>query len=177
MEYILFSIRCTLVDGGFYDFLFFAYLLAIASFAFIFLTNLFSLTTTIIAWACPLSIHTWPNHLHFGHHLLSFASAAFLDTFTSLAFAFGTYPISAYNDFSCFPVIKIFKSSLNLMHDGLSFLRASLLLLTSHSSVKHVEDVHSTSSKSTTSLLDAFLTIFIVKISFFGVGKNFISNS
>ena len=68
MEHILFPVGRTFINLAFNYLLFFGDFFSITSFAFILFADLFSLTSTVITRSSPLSVHSWPNHLHFGHH-------------------------------------------------------------------------------------------------------------
>ena len=106
MEHISFSIRSSLINLNFENFLFFCNLLSITILTFIFLIDLFSLSTAFVAWSCSLTIHSWPKHLHNGSHSFTIATFACLDSssFTSLSIAFTTNSISINYNFSSFSI-------------------------------------------------------------------------
>lgn len=100
MENIFFLVRCSLVNLNIQNLFLFHYFFSIAIFAFVFVSNSLSFTTTFITGTCSLGIHSWSKHLHHSSHTFSITGRTFSNciSFTSLTITFRANSISAHSN-------------------------------------------------------------------------------
>lgn len=178
IESILVLIRGTLVNYGLKDFLLLFDLLTIADLALVFLVNNLALASAVIAGSLGLGVHAGSQLGHFGYHTTTSASATLLHCaiFTALSFARVANSLSVDSNFGSLSIVDFFQSYSKGVHDRLALFGAlrSSAASAAHAAEHATKEVIHATWVTTTTFLDSFLSVLVVKVSLLSITEHFI---
>ena len=178
VESVLLIIGSTLVDLGVKNFLLLDNLLALTSLALVGLIDDLTLTATIVTRSLGLRVHAGSELSHAGNHTATTAGCALLDSafFASKTIADGANALSVHCNFGCFSIVDLLERALERVHDGLALLGAlGTATTTATASEETAKEVVHTTGMTTATLLDAVLTVLVVKFALLTIAEHLVS--